>query len=98
MKTMPKLWIGIVILMLLSPLGLLLPEYFKAGEAWGEWKLSSLWRPPLPDYSTSATQEKGLFAASLGYIISAIVGIAVVVLLTILLAKLIVKDSRKRTN
>lgn len=37
MKTATKLWIGIGILILLSPLGLLLPEHFKAGDAWGEW-------------------------------------------------------------
>ena len=37
MKTTKKLWIGIGILILLSPLGLLLPEHFKSGGAWGEW-------------------------------------------------------------
>ena len=37
MKTTTKLWAGIGILILLSPLGLILPEYFKAGDAWGEW-------------------------------------------------------------
>lgn len=37
MKIIAKLWIGMVILIVLSPLGLLLPEHFKAGDAWGEW-------------------------------------------------------------
>ncbi|MFA5144444.1 MAG: PDGLE domain-containing protein [Candidatus Omnitrophota bacterium] len=37
MKTTTKLWLGIVGLVVLSPLGLLLPEHFKAGDAWGEW-------------------------------------------------------------
>jgi len=37
MKLAAKLWIAIAILIVLSPLGLLLPEYFKAGSAWGEW-------------------------------------------------------------
>lgn len=37
MKVTSKLWIGVIILAVLSPLGLLLPEYFKAGDAWGEW-------------------------------------------------------------
>jgi hypothetical protein len=36
-KTITKLWLGILILALLSPLGILLPQYFKAGDAWGEW-------------------------------------------------------------
>jgi len=37
MKTTTKLWIGIGILALLSPLGIWLPEHFQAGDAWGEW-------------------------------------------------------------
>ncbi|MDD5618632.1 MAG: PDGLE domain-containing protein [Candidatus Omnitrophica bacterium] len=37
MKTTTKLWIGLGIFILLSPLGLMLPELFKAGDAWGEW-------------------------------------------------------------
>lgn len=32
-----KLWLGVIALILLSPLGLLLPDHFKAGAAWGEW-------------------------------------------------------------
>ena len=41
MKTTAKLWIGIGILALLSPLGLILPERFKAGDAWGEWGIEA---------------------------------------------------------
>ena len=37
MKIITKLWIGLGVLVILSPLGLLLPEHFKAGSAWGEW-------------------------------------------------------------
>lgn len=37
MKPIAKLWLGIAVLIILSPLGLLLPEHFKAGSAWGEW-------------------------------------------------------------
>jgi len=37
MKITTKLWIGIGALIVLSPLGLILPEHFKAGAAWGEW-------------------------------------------------------------
>jgi len=42
MKTTTKLWIGIGILIAFSPLGLLLPEHFKAGDAWGEWGIDSI--------------------------------------------------------
>lgn len=37
MKTITKLWILIIILAVLSPIGLMAPEHFKAGAAWGEW-------------------------------------------------------------
>ncbi len=37
MKIVTKLWIGLAVLIVLSPLGLILPERFKAGDAWGEW-------------------------------------------------------------
>ena len=37
MKITTKFWIGMVVLILLSPLGLILPAHFKAGSAWGEW-------------------------------------------------------------
>jgi cobalt/nickel transport protein len=37
-----KLWIGLVILALLTPLGVLLPMQFQAGEAWGEWSTDGL--------------------------------------------------------
>jgi cobalt/nickel transport protein len=36
-KSQKKLWIGLFILGLLTPLGIILPEKFKAGGAWGEW-------------------------------------------------------------
>jgi cobalt/nickel transport system permease protein len=32
-----KLWITLVVLALLAPVGLALPKGFKAGSAWGEW-------------------------------------------------------------
>jgi hypothetical protein len=37
-----KLWIGILIMALFTPLGVLLPEKFKAEEAWGEWGIEKL--------------------------------------------------------
>jgi hypothetical protein len=39
---MTKLWIGLAILVVLSPIGLVLPEHFKAGAAWGEWSADEM--------------------------------------------------------
>ena len=37
MTLIKKLWLGMGVLIVLSPLGLILPDHFKAGSAWGEW-------------------------------------------------------------
>ena len=78
-----SLWIALGVLVVLSPIGLLAP-----GTAWGEWgaeeltslglsfiprgleKLSGLWGAPIPDYDIPA-----LGNASLSYVLSAIVGV-----------------------
>lgn len=41
-KKFRALWIGIGILLLLSPLGLIIPGLFKAGGAWGEWGIEEI--------------------------------------------------------
>ncbi len=48
MKITAKLWIGLAILVVFSPLGLILPEHFKAGSAWGEWGVDEM--PKLVGY------------------------------------------------
>ena len=42
MKSHTKLWIGLVVLILLSPLGLILPAKFGASTAWGEWSTEEM--------------------------------------------------------
>jgi hypothetical protein len=42
MKIINKFWIGLGALVVLSPLGLLLPEHFKATGAWGEWGVGEI--------------------------------------------------------
>jgi hypothetical protein len=37
MKATTKLWIGLLALVVLSPLGIVLPAKFGAESAWGEW-------------------------------------------------------------
>jgi cobalt/nickel transport protein len=37
-----KLWSGLVIMALLSPLGVFLPSWFRAEDAWGEWSSEQL--------------------------------------------------------
>ena len=39
-----KLWIGLLVMALLTPVGILLPEKFNAEGAWGEWGTERLER------------------------------------------------------
>jgi hypothetical protein len=41
-KTRKRLWTGLFIMALLSPLGILLPEVLNSGGAWGEWGADTL--------------------------------------------------------
>lgn len=108
MKTITKLWLLIIILIILAPIGLMLPEYFKAGAAWGEWgideirqlagyiprgleRIASLWNAPMPDYAFKNWDKKPLPAMSLAYIISAVAGILVIVIVMLAIGKFLAK-------
>ncbi|MDD3905821.1 MAG: PDGLE domain-containing protein [Candidatus Omnitrophica bacterium] len=108
MKIVTKFWIALAILIVLSPLGLLLPEHFKAGAAWGEWgaeemkelvgyvpqglqKLAALWNAPIPDYAFKGWEEKGLPHLSLAYIISAVAGIGITVIVVMCIGRMLTK-------
>jgi cobalt/nickel transport system permease protein len=105
------LWLGLAIMMIFTPLGLL-----AAGIAWGEWgaedfkdaavraqittasgnvappetmpqgleRLSSIWTAPIPDYAPSFMHNE-----SFGYIMSAMVGTGLIILLFLLISKLV---------
>jgi hypothetical protein len=107
MTIIKKLWIGIGILALLSPLGLILPALFGAGGAWGEWGINTIQKivgfvpegmkrlvdhgkAPLPGYAVPG-QGKGLVSESFGYMLSAIIGIALVAAIMFLLVKMLVR-------
>lgn len=111
-KTITKLWIGIAVLIGLSPLGLILPEYFKAGPAWGEWnsgeiqklagyiprglrKLSGFWSAPIPDYAFKGWEEKGLPRLIFAYILSAIAGIGIIILVVMVIGKLLARKDEQ---
>jgi hypothetical protein len=108
MKLITKLWIGLAALIILSPLGLIFPDRFHAGSAWGEWgademtklvgyvptgleKLSSLWNAPMPDYAFKGWEEKGMTHLGLAYIISALLGVAIIIAAMFLIGKLLAR-------
>jgi cobalt/nickel transport system permease protein len=91
------LWVGLVVLIIATPLGLLAP-----GTAWGEWssnqlanrgfsfvpeglaKLEGLWGAPLAAYNLPA-----LGNARLGYVLSAVVGIVLIAVIAWLFSALL---------
>jgi cobalt/nickel transport system permease protein len=100
------LWVGLAVLMVASPLGLLAP-----GTAWGEWsteelarmglatiplgleRLSQLWGAPLAGYDLPV-----LGNANLGYILSAVLGIVVTALVVWLFTMLVITGSRTKQH
>jgi cobalt/nickel transport protein len=105
MNITKKLWLGIGILALLSPLGIIIPKWFGAEGAWGEWgldeikkaagfvpegmkRMAEIWKAPLPDYALPVA-KKGLAIESIGYVFSAIIGIALVAVVMYIIAKLL---------
>ena len=42
MKTTSKLWIWIGVLIVVSPLGIVMPQFFRSQDAWGEWGVDTL--------------------------------------------------------
>jgi cobalt/nickel transport protein len=109
MSTITKMWLGLAVLALLSPIGIIIPDKMKAGAAWGEWGIDEIekmlgyvpqgmkatadkWRAPLPDYDLKGWDQMGLGMQSLGYIFSAVVGMAIIVVVIILLGKIATKE------
>ncbi len=95
--------IGLVLLIILAPLGLL-----AVGEAYGEWSpdefqqkvgfipqglehLSGLWNAPMADYSLPRADDSMTFS-SIAYILSALIGVAIGGSLLYFVGKKIAKD------
>ena len=99
MKITTKFWIGLGVLVVLSPLGLLLPEHFKAGSAWGEWGVDEIQK--LVGYIPKGLEKfsslwsapipdyafRGWENKPIAYILSAVIGILICVGVVLILGK-----------
>jgi len=98
-----KLWLALGILLVLTPLGIL-----AVGTAWGEWnpadfarhqvprglaRLFTFWSAPLPRYAPAFIR-----GASLGYLVSAMVGVGLIIFLALLLWWFRKDRRRRREN
>lgn len=105
-KEEKRLWIGLGILILLTPLGMI-----AQGTAWGEWaaeelkeilgyvpkgleRLEGIWKAVLPDYSIPGLEGHPLLSA-LGYLLSAVIGVAAVVGVMFLIGKALTSKERR---
>ncbi|VVB62963.1 PDGLE domain protein [uncultured archaeon] len=97
--------IGLVLLIILAPLGLL-----AVGETFGEWgseelkeklgfvpqglaKLSGIWNAPMPDYALPGSEGSESTTLSAGaYILSAVIGVAVCGGILYFVGKKVAKD------
>jgi len=104
------MWIGIGILALLSPLGLLIPKWLGAGGAWGEWGTDEI--RTITGYIPAGMKRladrwkaplpdyalpgrsSGLLGESLGYVLAGIIGIAFTAGAMYILTKLLTRKGR----
>jgi len=111
MSNVKRIWVAIAILAILSPLGIIVPKLFNAEGAWGEWGIDKIekmagfvpegmkrigerWKAPLSDYGLPG-QSETLGNRSVGYIISAIIGVAFVAGIMYLLTRLLVRKKNE---
>ncbi|BAI61159.1 conserved hypothetical protein [Methanocella paludicola SANAE] len=105
-KLTRNILIVLALLILLTPLGLL-----AAGETFGEWSLeglkerigyvppgmsglSQLWNAPMPDYGIPGLGDTTI-GGTIGYVVSAVVGVLVCIGAVYLLGKLVAKNDDK---
>ena len=109
-KTQKRLWAGLVIMALLSPLGILLPEMFNSGDAWGEWgtdtleKLLGFVPDGLKKYAemwkapvpdyNPGGEDASITVRVISYIASGVLGIVVVALVMYFISKVVVKNEK----
>jgi hypothetical protein len=105
-----KLWIGLLVMALLTPLGILLPEKFNAENAWGEWGIEKLEKllgyvpeglRKLTDiwkapisYYNFGGEGASRAVQVISYIVSGFLGIGACVLIVFIISRFIVRHGK----
>ena len=105
-----RLWLGIFVLAVLSPLGIILPEKFGAGGAWGEWGTDALEKllgyVPVGLKNTAdiwaapirdyifGGKDAVLSTRIVSYVASAFIGIALACIIILLISRLLFKREK----
>jgi cobalt/nickel transport protein len=109
-KLQKKILIVLIILCLITPIGILLPLFFNAGEAWGEWSAETLkgligYVPQgLEKYSnvwkapltdySINSHDTSVVHQSGYYIVSGIIGATLTLLITLIISKIIIRNGK----
>ena len=109
-KLQKKILIILLLLCLITPVGILLPMFFNAGDAWGEWSAQTVkelvgYVPQgLERYSdvweaplpdyTINSEDTSVVHQSGYYIVSGIIGATVTYVVMLLISRLIVKSGK----
>jgi cobalt/nickel transport protein len=109
-KLQKKILIFLLLLCLITPLGILLPMFFNAGDAWGEWSAQTLneligYVPAgLAKYSelwkapipdyTFISSDKSVIHQSGFYIVSGIFGATLTYVVMLVISKIIVRNEK----
>jgi cobalt/nickel transport protein len=109
-----RIFIGLLVLVLLSPLGIIIPAKFHAGDAWGEWSIESI-KKDLGFVPKGMEKNAKIWKAPLSnygqikgrntilmnsgyYMVSTLVGMTLIVLITIVLLKIVQKREMRKAN
>jgi cobalt/nickel transport protein len=109
-KLQEKILVVLLILCLITPIGIMLPAYFNAGDAWGEWSAQTVkelvgYVPEgLAKYSDIwkaplpdydvKKADRSLIHKSGYYIVSGIAGSTITYVVMLLISKLIVRNGK----
>lgn len=109
-KLQKKILIILLLLCLITPIGILLPVFFNAGDAWGEWSAKTVkelvgYVPRgLAKYSdvwkaplpdyTIDSKDKSMVHQSGYYIVSGVIGATVTYVVMLLISRLIVRNGK----
>ncbi len=109
-KFQKKLWIGLLVMALLTPLGILLPQRFSADTAWGEWGMDKLEKllgfvpeglKKMTDIWKAPIPDYNLAGEGasrtlqvISYIASGFLGIGVCVLIVFIISRVIAKHGK----
>ncbi len=109
-KLQKKILVILLLLCLITPAGILLPAYFNAGEAWGEWSAETVkdmigYVPEgLKKYSdiykapmpdyTVNSEEKSIVHKSGFYVVSGLIGATITYIAMLIILKLITRHGK----